>query len=140
MFRKHTSHPSDAETAKSMLGLAEAFRSGTAEETGIHLGWDEADAERLDDLADEFVSWDPSEDVRHSMVLAMGAYLGELIVRNGGGRWRYDEAQQAAAVEVRGEQPRWYEVTTEEAWPYLVAKHEPRYGKGAGLVMEIPPT
>ncbi len=37
-----------------------------------------------------------------------------------------------------GEQPRWYEVTTEEAWPYLVAKHEPRYGKGAGLVVEIP--
>jgi hypothetical protein len=39
-----------------------------------------------------------------------------------------------------GEEPRWYEVTTEEAWPYLVSKHEPRYGKGVGVVIKIPPT
>jgi hypothetical protein len=28
-------HPTDAESAEAMLGLAEVFRSGTAEETGV---------------------------------------------------------------------------------------------------------
>jgi hypothetical protein len=37
-----------------------------------------------------------------------------------------------------GESPQWYEVTTEEIWPYLVEKHTPRYGKGAGIVVELP--
>jgi hypothetical protein len=33
------------------------------------------------------------------MSLVMGAYLGELIVRIGGGRWTYDQQARAAAVE-----------------------------------------
>ena len=38
---------------------------------------------------------------------------------------------------VNGESPRRYEVTTEEIWPYLVEKHTPRYGNGAGIMVEL---
>ena len=34
------------------------------------------------------------------MVMAMGAYLGELLVRHGDGRWAYDPEQRAAVVEL----------------------------------------
>jgi hypothetical protein len=245
--------PTDAEMADSMLRWAEVFRATTAELTGVQLGWTEADARRLDELADQYVATSPPEDARQSLVLSLGAYLGELIVRNGKARWCYDEGQQAPAIEnvegrgfphnkvvkrlnggaehrlwpfyaylVRGEltdgtalkpfketrptsadpeprrssvptevqrvlssavyravraslarkilddprlagrvrlnddpdgplvvrtddaaasgdAPRWYEVATEEVWPYLVEKHTPRYGRGSGIIMTLPP-
>jgi hypothetical protein len=34
------------------------------------------------------------------MVLTMGAYLGELIVRHGGGRWTYDAEAGTAAIDL----------------------------------------
>jgi hypothetical protein len=38
-----------------------------------------------------------------------------------------------------GDEARWYEVTTEEAWPYLVNKHKARYGaNGRGIVIKLP--
>ncbi|MEU7820286.1 hypothetical protein [Catellatospora sp. NPDC049133] len=91
--------PSDAETAKAMRGLAEAFVSASAED-GRALGWDSTEASRLDDLCDAFLATDPPAEYRHSMIMGMGAYVGELMVRHGGGRWAYDANERAAVVEM----------------------------------------
>lgn len=82
-----------------MLGLAEAFIIGSAEE-GEHFGWDSTEASRLDSVCDDFLRSDPPKDVRHSMVMALGAYLGELMVRNGQGHWAYDKRLGEPAVEM----------------------------------------
>ena len=63
-------------------------------------GWDAAAALRLDGLCDAFLASEPDEDAIQSMVLAMGSYLGELVVRNGHGRWTYDPRAGAAGVDV----------------------------------------
>lgn len=34
------------------------------------------------------------------MIMSMGAYLGELLVRYGGGRWAFDPGASAAVVEM----------------------------------------
>ena len=36
--------------------------------------------------------------------MSMGAYLGELIVRNAGGRWAYHQDQKTAVVETHQQQ------------------------------------
>ena len=84
-----------------MRELAEAFVTG-ANEDGHAMDWSPSSAYRLDELCDLFRSGRQRKAVVDSVTLAMGAYLGELIVRNGGGRWTYDEEQRAAAVEMRG--------------------------------------
>lgn len=78
--------PSDGETAALMSELAEAFREVNAEQ-GEDFGWETREASRLDAVCDRFLGTDPSPGLRRSMVMAMGAYLGELMVRHGGGRW-----------------------------------------------------
>jgi hypothetical protein len=89
----------DDETAEAMLSLAGGFRLGVGEETGIQLGWDLADVEQLDEICEAFLRGRPSADFRHSMIMAMGAYLGEVIVRHSGGRWWYDARERAASFE-----------------------------------------
>ncbi|MDQ7905288.1 hypothetical protein RB614_12205 [Phytohabitans sp. ZYX-F-186] len=79
-FRKHAD-PTDAETAETMLGLAEAFRAGAAEE-GEPFGWESTEASRLDDVCDAFLANRPPADYRRSMIMSIGAYLGELLVRH----------------------------------------------------------
>jgi hypothetical protein len=91
--------PSDADVAADMRAFAQIFVDGTAAE-GQEFGWDAAAATRLDGLCDAFLASDPSEDAIQSMVLAMGSYLGELVVRNAGGRWTYDTGTAAAGVDV----------------------------------------
>jgi hypothetical protein len=93
---------SDDEVAARMLALALAFIRGTAAE-GDHFGWDSVEASRLDDLCEVFLRTNPPAKVRHSMMMAMGAYLGELMVRNGGGRWTYDVQLRAAVVQMPNE-------------------------------------
>lgn len=82
-----------------MLGLARAFVDGSAAE-GDPFGWESDEAARLDGVCEAFLANDPPAEYQHSMIMAMGAYLGELLVRHGGGRWAYDAGQQAAAVEM----------------------------------------
>ncbi|WP_432970566.1 hypothetical protein [Dactylosporangium sp. CA-233914] len=82
-----------------MTALAEAFVRGTAAETGISIGWGEQDAANLDRLCEEFLRSRPSAKVKHSMIMSMGAYLGELIVRATRGRWGYDADLREAVVE-----------------------------------------
>ena len=89
--------PDDATIARQMSGLAEAFLSGAAEE-GDHYDYAPENAPRLDAWIDLFVAQGPPEDVVHSVVLSMGAYVGELIVRNGGGRWTFEPRTGAPGV------------------------------------------
>jgi len=91
--------PSDEDVAADMRAFAQIFVDGAAAE-GQEFGWDAAAAQRLDGLCDAFLASKPDADAIQSMVLAMGSYLGELVVRNGGGHWTYDTRAVAAGVDV----------------------------------------
>lgn len=66
--------------------LADAFVVGAAEE-GETFRYDIGDGARLDALLDDFAAGEPAPEIVHSMVLSMGAYVGEILVRAGVGRW-----------------------------------------------------
>ncbi len=89
----------EAETAQAMTDLAATFLAGAAEEGWI-FGWERSDAGRCDELCDAFLLSDPTADVRHRMVMSMGAYVGELLVRLGDGKWTYDAPAKRAQVEL----------------------------------------
>jgi hypothetical protein len=80
-----------------MAGLADAFVTGAAEE-GDHFDYAVEDAGRLDAWVDLFRQGEPSDDVVHTVVLSLGAYVGELIVRNGGGSWTHVAEADAPGV------------------------------------------
>jgi hypothetical protein len=80
-----------------MVALADAFVGGAAHE-GHHFDYAVENAPRLDALVDLFLQSQPREDVINSMVLSMGAYVGELIVRNGGGSWIFEQEVGAPGV------------------------------------------
>lgn len=86
-----------------MLAFAQMFLDGAAAE-GQSFGWDAGSAQRLDGLCEAFLASNPSPDAIQSMILAMGAYLGELIVRNGEGQWAYDADAGAAGVDLPSSQ------------------------------------
>jgi hypothetical protein len=92
--------PTETETAAAMRALAEVFLASAATD-GIQFGWDGAAAPALDDLCDRFViPGQRTVTTRQALAARMGAYVGELLVRNGGGRWVYDEVRRCAAVEM----------------------------------------
>ncbi|MGQ0844199.1 MAG: hypothetical protein ACT4QF_08690 [Sporichthyaceae bacterium] len=95
--RQGSGAPSDAETGQIMRELAEAFIEVNAEQ-GDRFGWENKEASRLDAVCDRFLGTNPSAGLRHSMVMAMGAYLGELMVRHGQGRWLYGTGDRKAVV------------------------------------------
>jgi hypothetical protein len=90
--------PADEKVAADMQRLAGIFIGGAAA-AGDTLGWDAGAALQLDGLCEVFLASGPDEDGIGRMVLVMGAYLGELIVRNGNGRWTYDPRARAAGVD-----------------------------------------
>lgn len=73
-----------------MQRFAEIFVSGGREE-GQDVSFDVATIYRLDELADRFLETGPAADVVQSMTLCMGAFLGEMIIRTGGGTWSIRE-------------------------------------------------
>lgn len=91
----------DETVARDMAEFAEVFLEG-AEEDDFPLDYTAGSADRLDVLAGMFCAGEPAEDTRNSMVMSMGAYLGELLVRTAGGRWVHDADQRMAAVELPG--------------------------------------
>ncbi len=92
--------PSDGQTAEAMRMLAEVFLAGVAARH-ISLSWGGEDIARLDDICDRrFIPGQPSVTTRQAASARMGAYLGELLIRNVGGRWVYDDSCQSAAVEL----------------------------------------
>ncbi|REE97156.1 hypothetical protein [Thermomonospora umbrina] len=93
--------PSDAEIAAQQRTLAGTFVDQVGEAFGLAIGWTEEDAQLLDGLCDILVSEHPTESTLQTNAQVMGAYLGELIVRNGGGRWGWDVAYRSSAVLTR---------------------------------------
>lgn len=94
--------PTETETAAAMQSMAEVFVAGSLAD-GFQFGWDGQETSRLDDLCDRFVI--PGQrrvSTRQALAARMGAYVGELLVRNGDGRWVYDEDARSAAVELPG--------------------------------------
>jgi hypothetical protein len=88
----------DADVANEMRRLAEEFIKGLAVD-GWHFTWDAAQVSLLDELCDAFMRDDPPSELQHTMIMGMGSYLGELLVRCGS-RWSYDVEQRAATVEM----------------------------------------
>lgn len=80
-----------------MSGLADAFVSAAADE-GDHYDFEPASARRLDAWVDLFVGDRPGVDRIHSVAFSMGAYVGELIVRNRGGGWTFDHQTEAPCI------------------------------------------
>jgi hypothetical protein len=91
--------PADDNVSRDMAALAAAFVRGSAEE-GRVFGYDVESAYRLDAAVDDFLPTRPSADYLHSMIMSMGAYLGELLVRHRGGRWVAKAGSQEPAVEL----------------------------------------
>lgn len=100
-FGKKNPLPDDAKVAAELRKLAQLYVDGAAATGGDRLDGDAKSVLRLDELCDEYMATGLSanEGGIQRMSLVMGAYLGELIVRNGGGRWTYDQQARAAAVE-----------------------------------------
>jgi hypothetical protein len=94
-----TEIPPDEQVAEHMLAFARIFVDGAAAE-GRTFGWDASSAQRLDGLCETFLAGVPSEEAVQSMVLSMGSYLGELIVRHGTGIWTYDADAGAAGIDL----------------------------------------
>lgn len=91
--------PSDEKIAAQMRSLAQLFLDSMAAH-GEVLAWDSASALRLDGLCEEFVTGKPDNVTLPDLTAVMGAYLGELVVRNGRGRWVYSPEAKAPAVEL----------------------------------------
>ncbi|MEV4116026.1 hypothetical protein [Nonomuraea sp. NPDC049695] len=92
-----------------MQRLAQIFVDGATLQ-GFSVGWASASAFQLDPYSDAFMAGEltptsrwtgrPTKHYIHTMVMGMGAYLGELMIRNGGGRWAYDIDQNNACVDL----------------------------------------
>jgi hypothetical protein len=65
----------------------------------VFSNWAEQDAANLDRLYDASLRSEPPAEVRRSMIMSMGAYLGELIIRASGGRLGYDAEPREAVFE-----------------------------------------
>jgi hypothetical protein len=99
MFRRRPKTlPTDDEVAASMRDYAEIFVESMAVD-GFTFDWDPGAAHKLDGCCEHFLGGRPDQRETELMTVAMGAYLGELIVRNAAGRWKHHE-EQGAAVEV----------------------------------------
>ncbi|MGI5268795.1 hypothetical protein ACQEUU_06570 [Nonomuraea sp. CA-218870] len=81
-----------------MRELAEIFVAHTRED-GYAFDWDPACVHALDHYCAAFAAGRAPADVTHSVITGAGAYLGELLVRTRGWRWRYDSGRRAAIVE-----------------------------------------
>jgi hypothetical protein len=91
--------PADDEVAASMRRLADAFVQGMAEE-GQTFAWDTQSARLLDGACEQLLASKPTDGIRDAFSIALGSYLGELIIRNCGGRWTYHEVTGMPAVEI----------------------------------------
>lgn len=82
-----------------MRNLAERFVEHTRED-GYAFDWNPAFLHHLDNYCDEFAASVPPGEVMHSVITGAGAYLGEMLVRNGGGTWAYSVQESAACVDM----------------------------------------
>jgi hypothetical protein len=89
---------SDATIAGHMESLAQAFVRSCAAD-GCTFRWDAESVGNLDGFCQAFLASDPTQSMLDSMITGMGAYLGEVVVRNGGGQWTYHPGQPPAIRE-----------------------------------------
>lgn len=93
LFRggQHVLHREKAcqELAQSMARRAETFRNACAR-CGESYDYQRDDGRRLDQWATRFAGMKLPGDVRQHLITAMGAYLGELVVKHCHGHWRPD--------------------------------------------------
>lgn len=94
--------PRDLRVAVDMAQLAEGFIAAAASQ-GQEFTYDVVNAEHLDPWVDEFRTSDASDEVTHNVIMGLGAYVGELIVRNGGGQWAYDADEHAPVVRLNND-------------------------------------
>ena len=97
--RPDSGPPSDEKVAEYMRYLAQVFVDAVARQ-GEVLAWDISSALRLDGLCEEFVIGKPDNEEFRYLSAALGAYLGELVVRNGRGHWVWSPEAKAPAVEL----------------------------------------
>jgi hypothetical protein len=102
MFRRRSRErepvPTGEQVAAQMRKYAGIFVESMAVD-GFSFDWDPSSAHKLDGVCVHFLGEAPSEDEVRAMTVAMGAYLGELIVRNGGARWVF-HGESGAAVDL----------------------------------------
>jgi hypothetical protein len=94
---------SDATVAAHMESLAEAFVRSCAAD-GYIFRWDAGSVGHLDGFCEAFLASDSTRSRLNSMITGMGAYLGEVVVRNGGGQWTYHPGQPPAIREAHSRQ------------------------------------
>ena len=97
--RPDSGPPSDEMAAAYMSHLAQVFVDGAAAQGDV-LAWDTASALRLDSLCEEYVAGKPDNERFWYLSVGLGAYLGELVVRNGRGHWVWSPEAKAPAVEL----------------------------------------
>lgn len=83
-------------TAEGLRKIAEETALDAARNLGIRLDFTPGSLKTLDDAVDKF--FEPGGPVIAPTVMTFGAYLGEVVVRNLGGRWRPSESWEDAAV------------------------------------------
>jgi hypothetical protein len=92
--------PSDEKVAKQMRYLAGLFIQGAAK-VGDAFAFDTDSALRLDGYCEELLDeGKPAGEAWIGLTNAMAAYLGELVVRNGRGRWVYSHEAKVPAVQL----------------------------------------
>jgi hypothetical protein len=69
-----------------MARWSEVFRQAW-NAAGFTFDYGREDATRLDAFLDEWLEIGPNKDDRETMANTSGAYLGELLIRHGNGRW-----------------------------------------------------
>lgn len=93
--------PSDEKVAGQMRYLAGVFIQATAA-VGDTFAFDTASVLRLDGYCEELLAGKPPGAEWNYLVNSMAAYLGEMVVRNGRGRWVYAHEFKAPAVQLAG--------------------------------------
>ncbi len=91
--------PSDEKVAEQMRYLAGLFLQGAAN-VGDTFAFDTGSALRLDGYCEELLAGKPAGEAWVYLTNAMAAYLGELVVRNGRGRWVYSHEAKVPAVQL----------------------------------------
>ncbi len=83
-------------TSEGLREAAEFTAADAARTLGIRLDFTRESLKTLDDAIDRFV--DPSSPLIGVMVMSYGAYLGEVVVRTLGGRWRPSSSLDDVAI------------------------------------------
>jgi hypothetical protein len=89
--------PTGAETAQEMRRAADSFVE-IAHLRGYEFDWNPARVDQLDAYCDQCMADLPPESDLQGIALTVGAYLGEMLLRNGGGHWTYSTEMNTAGV------------------------------------------